>query len=53
MLLSSPRHQDTLALLTRHGAGVAGEAARRVLADTVIVRSLHAVVRAPRVALRH
>ena len=50
MLLSSPRHQDTL--LTGHGAGVAGEAARRVLAYTVIVRSLHAVVRAPRVALR-
>ena len=30
----------------------AGEAARRVLADPVVVRSLHAVVRAPRVALR-
>ena len=40
------------ALLTGHGAGVAGEAARRVLADPVIVRSLDAVVRAPRVALR-
>ena len=50
MLLSSSGHQD--ALLTGHGAGVAGEAARRVLADPVIVRGLDAVVRAPRVALR-
>ena len=50
MLLSRSRHQ--YALLTGHGAGVAGEAARRVLADPVIVRSLDAVVRAPRVALR-